>query len=405
MMQAHSQRAHARLAPSAAHRWMNCAGSIAASEGIPNTSSVFADEGTAAHTLADVCLRRGLDAKEYLGVSVDLDSGLICTAPPGPRVFEVTVEMVEAVQLYLDLVRDAMIEEHGGLSALWIEQKFDLTFVPGMDGGTGDAVIYNHHLGELHVIDLKYGRGVPVEAQGNPQLMLYAIGALRMGHEYVETVRVTIVQPRCPHPDGPVRTAVYGRQEMTDFTIEVAHAARAALRKDAPRTAGEWCKFCPVGLCDVLRKESMALAVEIFGEIVPEPDELSPARLAEILTKVGILRVWVKRVEEYANKEAHAGRSPPGFKLVAKRAMRKWQDEAEAATAMLGVGANKDDIYETSLISPAQADKLLGKKNKGVIEPFVVKESSGTILVHDSDPRPTAKLSASETFSIEYGEE
>ena len=149
----------------------------------------------------------------------------------------------------------------------------------------------------------------------------------------------------------------------------------------------------------------MALAAEAFGELVPEPDELSPERLAEILTKVGVLKAWVKRIEEYANKEAHTGRSPPGFKLVAKRAMRKWRDEAEAATAMLEVGANEGDIYETNLISPAQADKLLGKKNKGVIEPFVVKESSGTILVHDSDPRPTAKLSASETFLIEYGEE
>jgi hypothetical protein len=395
---------------------MHCAGSIAASEGIEQSSSVFADEGTAAHELAAACLRNGRDARTYEAQWIDIHSErarFIAPAAnnrdefnPGAGLFEVTAEMVEAVQLYLDVVREA----RDSVIEPWIENKIDLTFIPGMEGGTVDALILTpnklNKSFDLHVIDLKYGKGVAVGAQDNPQLLIYALGAIRLTRNPITSVRTTIVQPRCPHPDGPVRTAVYDMDEITEFTIAVAQAARATMQTDAPLAAGDHCKFCPAAFkCAELRGQVEQTAAEVFGDLVePDPSEITPERLTELLTKANILKGWIKRIEEYANKEAHEGRSPPGFKLVAKRANRKWKDEGQAYVTLSALLAHTD-IIEEKLISPAAADKLLGKKNKGVIEPFVSRESSGTILVPQSDPRPPAKLSASETFQIEYGEE
>jgi hypothetical protein len=379
---------HARLSPSAAHRWMNCPGSVELCKDIPRTSSMFADEGTAAHTLAEDCLRYGGDAAAHLGTKIIVGDGS----------FEVTHGMAEAVQLYLDTVREACAD----LGLLAIEQRVDLSWIPGLESGIVDVTIFNAKTGELHIIDLKYGAGVAVEVKDNPQLMLYA-SALITKHVGVGFVRTTIVQPRCPHVDGRVRTAAYSSLNIFDFAFDVQAAAGATMWPNAPLCTGDWCRFCPArATCPELRSGVMQEAAEIFGELTPpDPKTLSLERLSELLRKARLLKTWMQAIEAHAHAEACADRMPPGFKLVASRAMRKWAaGPDEVLDKVSSYGLTSDDIYETTLISPAAMDRLL-KKHKKVIEPLVTKISSGTILVEESDSRPTARVSANEAFQIE----
>jgi hypothetical protein len=388
---AHSGRAHAKLSPSAAHRWIECPGSIAACEGIPSKSSRFADEGTAAHTLAEFCFAGKVDADTYAGDYVDIGVGKLLprdlVGHPGAQgIFEVTEEMTEAVQVYLDFIRPLC--EGAEVEA---EAKLDLTSIPGMEFGTGDFCAYNPTTKDLDIVDLKYGKGVLVRARDNPQLLTYALGVARRYHNRgVRRVRCTIVQPRRNHVD----TAEYNGVDLLEFEADLTTAAIATTAPDAPRKAGEWCKFCPAGPgCTEFANAATAAAVGAFSE--PADDGLSTISLmgaddlASALRKAHILKAWLKRMEEFAHSEAMAGRLPTGFKLVPKRAVRRWRDEGETIARL----ANADvDPWEKKLISPAAAEKLLGKKRaSAILEPLVVRESFGTNLVPVEDPREPAR--------------
>ena len=401
VLKAHSQRAHAKLSPSAAHRWIECPGSIRMSEGIPNTSSSFADEGTAAHTLAEKCLARGDDPFIYEGMSVCLDNGKI-DYPGASRIplkyVEVTDDMIDAVRVYLNAV--APITSNPAVE--WeIEAKLDLRHIPGMEFGTGDFCAYTPAMKLLEVVDYKHGRGTVVEVDDNPQLLAYAVGVARRYHNRgLDKISLTIVQPRAPHPSGPVRTKVYDAVHLLDFEAELTEAAEAALAPDAPLKPGDWCKFCPAAhKCEALRGRALEQAADAFA---PESvDDHTPEQIASDLAAADLIKNWIKRVEEHAFREAVAGRPPPGWKLVEKRAQRKWADPDGAQALLSNCGFLEEQILVHELISPAQADKLL-KKDKALIAPFVVAQSSGVALVHESDKRPAVtKIDAATAFSSE----
>ena len=406
MTKAHASRAHAKLSPSAAHRWWHCPGSIKASEGIENRSSIFADEGTAAHTLAEHCLLAGgKDAEDFIGGTVSLDKGIV--EPAGEdnfgRQIEITEEMADAVQVYLDHVRSIMASPDVEYE---VEAKLDLRAIPGMEFGTGDFCAYDGKEKTLYICDYKHGKGVPVEVDDNPQLLAYALGvAARYHNRGVKKIVLAVIQPRAPHPKGPVRTWTCSPADLLDFEADLTEAAERTALPDAPVAAGEWCKFCPAApVCPSLAAESLKIAQASFDVVTDEmellpPDALTAEQLGETLRRANVLKDWIKRVEEFAHHEATHGRIPAGFKLVMKRATRKWKDD-EVVLQQFGRWGVKDDLFEEpSLKSPAALERLAPGKNKAeraaAIESLIVKESSGTTLAPESDPRPPARADVS----------
>lgn len=381
---AHNTRAHATLGASSASRWINCPGSVRMSEGMPNTSSDFAREGTAAHELAERALAAKKPASAFIGETI---GG-----------FEVDEEMAEAVQIYVDAVNEAA---NGNL--LVIEQRFSLEALnpPVPMFGTADAIIWDAKTKVLTVMDLKYGAGVPVKVENSPQLSYYALGAmLTMEDRGVrpERIRMCIVQPRYRHQDGPVRFF-----EIDSYTLRVEWAddlmeyARRTLDADAPLQEGDWCRFCPAqAKCPLLHKKALEAARSEFddGFSPPAPETLTDAQISDILSKADGFKSWVNSVQAYAAAKLQSGGKIPGYKLVAKRATRKWTDEEEAVSVLENMGLDEDDIYVKKMLSPAQAEDRLGK-NKVVKErlaPLVQSVSSGYTIASISDKRPAVTL-------------
>ena len=397
----HTKRAHARLSPSAANRWMKCPGSIRMSQGIPDTSSKFADEGSAAHTLADHCLSNSRNPEDFVGRFVNLgESKPIAKTSLGARSWEITDEMVDAVQVYtdhctalFDVGCQCEIEAFVSLKHLGVD---------GLDGGTGDFLAFNPADRVLHVVDYKHGRGVAVAPDENPQLLSYAIGAANRYHNRkISKLRLTVIQPRAA--GGGVRTWDADVADLLDFREDMIEAAKRTMEPDAPLAAGSWCKFCKAAaICPARRELAMEAARAEFdatGEItLPVVNEMSLDQLASALREADQISGWCTRVIEHAHSEATQGRLPTGYKLVAKRATRKWKNEGEAQGRMelLGIDPHQDP----KLKSPAMAERDFPGKNKteraAAMAALVFKESSGTALEPLDDPRPAVRADVDE---------
>ena len=374
---------HSTHGASGAHRWMTCPGSIRMSEGIPETSSVYADEGTKAHEIAEQLLRSK-------GVQTDAFD-------------DVDAEMMEAVDLYVKTVRldKTML---GG--KIFIEQTFDLSSIrPGMFG-TGDAVLLTKDT--LIVYDFKYGAGVPVEAAGNPQLKYYALGALlhhMSKRSQIKTIEAVIVQPRCRHADGPVRRVTYDPIDLLEFRAELAEAYDQTQEPDAPLVAGDHCRWCPAkAQCPALLQHTQALAKIEFASVAdptpPDPRLLTPEELAAVLEKADVVEDWIRAVRARTQDMLAGGAQVPGFKLVEKRPQRVWTDPDLAAEALQNVfGLSPDEVYTRKLVSPAQAEKTLTKEQREQLSELWVKRSSGPTLARESDKRPALPPSAVSDFA------
>jgi hypothetical protein len=373
--------AHSRIGASSMYRWSACPGSVRVSANVPRKSSSYADEGSDAHALAAVCLEQDQSPGIYTGKEVSLEG----------RKFTVTGEMVDAVDVYLDFVRS--LRDDGDV--LLVEQRFDLSSVHAGCFGTADAVHWQPAGKTLTVIDYKHGAGIAVEVENNPQLLYYGLGALLACKYPATKVRLVVVQPRCQHPDGPIRSHEVDAVDLIDFRADLKTYAKATEAPDAPLTPGKHCHFCPAApLCPALQKRAQEVAKMEFAPSLP----YDPAQLKLALDSREPLKAWLKALDEFAYGEAMAGRTPPGFKLVAKRAIRKWRSEGEVVLALQKGGINSDTIFEPREVrSPAQLEKLVGKE---LVAEFITSESSGNALVPADDKRPAVVLSsAKDDFS------
>jgi len=418
--QAHSDRAHAKLSPSSAYRWFACPGSPVMEKHFENKSSKFADHGTAAHTLSEHCLATKTDASDYAGGHVNIKTGKVHKAGgEGNGIFEIDDEMVEGVQTYLDTVRSFIAPGDD----VEIECKLDLTHIEGMEFGTGDFLRYRSSEKHLVICDLKYGKGVPVEVKQNEQLLTYADGTAKRFHNRgLDKVTMVIVQPRCPppkedsdvvwlNPEGTARSWTIDALDLAEFRFDLTAAAAKTREAECWEgaadfhqrftVAGDHCKFCRAApTCPTIKKFALAEAELEFGDTPPSVSELEAEAIATVLGKAGVLKDWIKRIEERAHQMALEGTPPPGFKLVHSTSHRKFKDEVSAdyLADMFDVDLG-ELLTEPKLRSPAQVEKLIGAKRKKEIEPLVYKPRGKVILAPVVDPREAVKPDAEDEFA------
>ena len=383
-------KAHAKLSPSAAARWINCPGSVALSELCPAPpSSDYADEGTLAHLIAEhkVLLTSGEITPVYYDKRLENaeKSQFWCG------------EMDEATGYYADRVMEIYCEglKKDQAAELLVEQRFSLEeWVPDCFG-TSDAVVITGDT--IEVIDLKYGKGVKVDAVGNPQLRLYGLGAAAMfGELYdLKTVRMTIIQPRLDH----VSTEELALTDLLEWADKVVKpAAKAALGKNAPTACGDWCRWCPAkATCRTRAEKQLELAAYDFQQ----PPLLQPEEIGDVLRQAEELQKWVADVQAYALEQALAGEHYDGWKLVEGRSVRKYADELKVAEKLRADGWEDAMIYERRLLGLTAMEKLVGKKKlTETLGGLIVKPAGKPVLVPQTDKRPeiNAAASAKEDF-------
>lgn len=389
----HTTRAHSTLGASSSHRWIACPGSIRMSAGMENRTNSFAAEGTAAHQLAEMSLN-----PEYGGTWDDMIGR---TIKVDGFEFEVDQDMAEAVGIYVDYVSGLTDRGYD----VELEQRFDLSSLyPGMFG-TADCVAYDAKTKHLVVADYKHGRGVAVEPEQNSQGLYYALGACHRYHNRgVDKVTVVIVQPRCPHPAGPIREWTTDAVSLLEWSVDLLAAAKRTESADAPLVAGDHCKFCPAApLCPTLQNVALEAAKADFTNdgslLVTDPAQFDVQHLSDALSRASIIEAWIKRVREFAHHELNAGRRIPGWKLVATRATRRWKDEQQAVDYLRLYGLDDEDIYKSKVQTVAQIEKVIGKKNAADIASLVEKVSTGTVVAPDADPRPAVAEEAAKDFA------
>lgn len=354
-------------------RWSACPASVRLSKDMPNTSSKYAEEGTRAHELAEKLI----------------------TDPEKVSIYKDDPEMIEAVFTYVE----AFDEAKKGAEFWKVEQRFDLSNLhPGLFG-TADGVIYHKKSKTLQVWDYKHGAGLAVEVKGNKQLRYYGLGALLALKVPCTKVELVIVQPRCYHADGPVRREVLDVMELMDFAADLIEAAKATEDPNAPIVPGDHCRFCPASpVCPALHDKAVTAAQSEFTPAAA----YDPAHLSNTLDLLPAIEAWVKSVREFAYREAEAGKDIPNYKLVPKRATRKWKDKEQVERVLLTeFGLNYVEMNEEpKLKSPAQIEKMVGKEGKKRLEELVVKESSGSTLVPATDKREEVKPSVLTEFTV-----
>lgn len=374
-IQDHTKRAHSTVVGgSSAGRVLQCAGSVVLAQQYPNTESDFAAEGSALHMAADMIMS-GI-AKNDTDVIGLTFNGYVITE-------DLYAETLEPALDYWD----NLDKELGGIDFL-SEQH---VVFPYIENAFGTTDIIGSAKDRTVVADFKFGRGVSVEAEDNPQLKYYALAAMhtpataQFFHED-KPVELFILQPRVGDGEPYTRWMTTVRQ-LEAYGIELKQAVERGMEPDAPFKMGPYCRFCPAKIgCPLYQgkaRDSLALSrdelVERIAEWLPQADNL-----IELGT--------------YLKDKAHAlleqGATIPGFKLVGKRPSRSWVDEEKTIRYFQKLGLPAGDRYVKRIVSPAQAEKALKAASLPSELPasLVKKESSGTTLAKDSDPRPAATL-------------
>ena len=379
---------HAKIfQPSAAHRWMNCTQSAALNAELPDSTSTFAEEGTAAHSL---CEYKVLEAFKADGLFI---RDFTDDDPTKSQYYD--AEMEECCNAY----RDFVIETYRAAKEpyICIEKRLDLTRYMPESFGTGDCIIISE--GKLHIIDFKYGKGVEVDATENEQLMCYALGAMEIFSDIydIDTVVLTIFQPRI-HNISSWECPVEHLLEW--YLTKLKPAVQAITEGKGTYKAGDHCRFCKAKtLCRARAEANLELAKYEFRE----PPDLSDFEVEEVVKTASQLKDWLEGLQAYMEKKALEGYQWHDFKLVRGRAVRKIVKPEEVAKIFLEQG--KDPYKPQELKTLTDLEKLMGKKafaeNCGQ---FVMKPEGKPTLVPRSDKRTEIgpsdlKTSAAEDFA------
>ena len=357
---------HAYLSASSSHRWLSCPPSARLCAETPDQASPYAKEGTDAHTLCEYKVLTALGKK---------------LPDPVPNLDYYSQEMENCAAEYCSYVMEQLeaIRQICPDPQILVEQRLDFSrWVP--DGfGTGDCVIVADDI--LHIIDYKHGLGILVEADHNPQMMCYALGALELfdGIYDISNIRMTIFQPRRDN----VSTYECSKEELLSWADNtLAPTATLALSGQGEFAAGDHCQFCKVkATCRKRAEHNLELAKYDFAM----PDTLDRMEIAAILAKADSLAAWANNIKEYALQQALSGVTYDGFKVVEGKANRKYSDDAAVAATIINAGY---DPYEKKLLGITAMTSMLGKKKfEDLLGSLVIKPQGKPTLVPESDKR------------------
>ena len=362
---------HALLSASSSHRWLHCNPSARLEREFADRETIAAAEGTAAHALAEHKLKRKLKLRSERPVSpFDTDEMEVCTDD------------------YADFVMEQVTKERRRDldTQVFIEQRLDFSCYVPEGFGTGDCLIVSR--GRLHIIDLKYGQGLLVDSEENPQMMLYALAALNQYEEQyqIKKVKLTIFQPRRDNVSTWETTVAKLKKWATK---DLVPKAQRAFRGEGEYCPGEWCIFCKAAVkCRARAEDKLRLAQSEFKM----PPLLTDAEIESVLAKLPDIKKWADEIQEYALAKAIAGKEWTGFKLVEGRSVRKFTDERAVVKAANEAGYH--DIYKQTLISLTEMEKLMGKAEfSKVLGALVTKPQGKPTLVPDTDKRQAISVS------------
>lgn len=405
---------HALLSASSSKQWLNCPPSARLQENFPNESSVYAEEGTFAHSICEY------KVKKYLHERV--------RRPQSEEFY--TEELEQSTDAYYEFVV-SVIEEmkrNGCEPLVLVEERVDYSHIAPSGFGTADMLIIGHDAegrGILHICDYKNGKGVFVDAHHNSQMMLYAIGALHAyGYIYpVEIVRMSIIQPRLDN----ISTYECSREELEAWGESIKPTAKMAYEGKGEQKAGDWCRFCRAKpVCRACKEEALALCREEFMDLdagafaedpraapsdVEESDTTAPYtpdlsaptfkqpglvsldELTEILPTLNRISSWIESVFAFISSEAiNHGVPIKGYKIVEGRSKRVFTNTKAVVEAATQNGYT--DLYKQQLISLTEFEKMMGKKKFAeLLGEYVAKPPGKLALVPESDPRPPVDLS------------
>lgn len=375
---------HALLGASSSARWLVCTPSARLEAMFPDEQSPYAAEGTVAHDLAEAILRHKLEGKK------------------APKLDDYSTEMVEAVNRYVDICEEKVNEARARSSdaEAMIEARLDFSRWVPEGFGTGDMVIVAD--GILEVIDLKYGKGVPVSAIENTQMRLYALGAYDVNEFLydVKSVRMTIVQPRL----DSVSTDEMALEELLDWGEEIKPIAQRAFNGEGDCTPCDYCNFCKARhTCRALADTCLTAFYKDGGKL---NQLLTDSEVSDILAMKDLITKWIKGVYDFAYEKALSGEKQwPGYKLVEGTSRRTITDPEAAAKTLLDNGYKEEDIFKPrELEGITNLQKVLGKKGvTEYLEAYIDKPEGKPTLVPDSDKRPA--INTVETMMNEFDDE